>query len=81
MDSKICFQNYTFPIIMVEFKISVSNKKPFPLLNPGSKSQKCLLQRPFNFEKDELAMSSIEKINVNLKLTNAESFYNPYGFI
>ena len=77
MASQINYENYTFLILMVDFKSSVSNTKPCPRLKPGSKSQKSILQRPFNFEKYELAMSSFEKIDVKLKLSNAESVYNP----
>ena len=62
MASQINYENYTFLILMVDFKSSVSNTKPCPRLKPGSKSQKSILQRPFNFEKYELAMSSFEKI-------------------
>ena len=48
-----------------------------PRLKPGSKSQKMILPRPFNFEKYESAMSVHEKIDVKLKLSNAESIYYP----
>ena len=47
---------------------------------PGSKSQKMILQRPFNFEKYELTMSSIEKIDIKLKLLTF-LFINLYDFI
>jgi hypothetical protein len=36
-----------------------------------------ILQRPFNFEKYELTMSSIEKIDVKLKLY--KFFYSEMG--
>ena len=77
MASQINYENYTFLILMVDFKSSVSNTKPCPRLKPGSKSQKMILPRPFNFEKYETALSVHEKIDVQLKLTNAESIYNP----
>ncbi len=43
-------------------------QKPFPRLKSGSKSQKIILQPPFNFEKYKLKMTSIEKIDVKFKL-------------
>ena len=68
MDLNKSLQKYYFSIQMDDFKISIANTKPCPRLKPGSKSQKMILQRPFNFEKYELTMSSIEKIDVKLKL-------------
>ena len=77
MDLNKSLQNYYFSIQMDDFKISIVNTKPCPRLKPGSKSQKMILQRPFNFEKYESTMSIIEKIDVKLKSSNAESIYNP----
>ena len=72
MDLNKSLQNYYFMIQMDDFKNSIANTKPCPRLKPGSKSQKMILQRPFNFEKYESLMSSIENIDVKLKLSNAE---------
>ena len=77
MELSNSFLNYSLPIQIDDFKISVANAKPCPRLKPGSKSQKMILPRPFNFEKYETAMSVHEKIDVKLKLSNAESIYNP----
>jgi hypothetical protein len=51
---------------MDDFKISIA--KDFLEIKRGLKSQKMILQRSFNFEKYKLTMSSIEKIDVKLKL-------------
>ena len=64
MDLNKSLQNYYFMIQTDDFKNSIANTKPCPRLKPGSKSQKMILQRPFNFEKYELLMSSIEKVDV-----------------
>jgi hypothetical protein len=68
MDLNKSLQNYYFTIQTDDFKSSIANTKPCPRLKPGSKSQKMILQRPFNFEKYESLMSSIE---------NIENFYKP----
>ena len=70
MDRNKSLENYYFSIQMDDFKISIASKNLARDLLPGSKSQKMILQRPFNFEKYELTISSIEKIDVRLKLSN-----------
>ena len=77
MDLNKSLQNLSFAIQMDDFKVSIANKKPCPRLKPSSKSQKTISQRPFNFEKYEILMSSMEKIDVKLKLSYVESIYNP----
>ena len=59
MDPNNSLQNYYFPVQTDDFKIS--NAKTFLEIKPGSKSQKTILQRPFNFEKYELT----KKVDVN----------------
>ena len=62
MDPNNSLQNFYFSIQMHDFKIS--NAKTFPEIKAWLEISKNYF-RPFNFEKYELTMRSIEKVDVN----------------